>query len=138
MKAKLYVVIGHTISGLISPNQKEKVLALCEKFLPYGSGFDAGVSIGQSKEDRIMMLFAYHHLNDGGYYSGWTYHTAIITPTFGSYKLVIKTSRCTGSLRKRVNASIDYFYDTIRAALDQEVELIYGHPDGFSLKAVRE
>lgn len=57
--------------------------ALCEA-LPSGSGFDAGseLDLEASTSDKLVFNTSYHHMDDGGYYDGWTEHTVVLTPAF--------------------------------------------------------
>ena len=60
------------------------VLALVDRYLPSGSGFDAGtkLDLDRSTADRLVFTTAFHHMNEAGYYTGWTHHDAIVTPCF--------------------------------------------------------
>lgn len=73
--------------------------------LPHGSGLDNGVRFDwiDSKPDRLIFVFEYHHMKDG-YYVKWTNHKLVITPSFQSgLKLHI-----TGD---NYNEIKDYLYD---------------------------
>ena len=54
-----------------------------DKSLPGGSGFDNGSAFNfhESRVDRLIFDTAYHHMNENGYYIGWTYHQVIVTPS---------------------------------------------------------
>lgn len=76
------------------------------KDLPSGSGIDAGMKLDwdKSKPEKLIFLFSFHHMNEAGYYDGWTDHKLIITPSFSSeFEL-----RITGRNRNQVK---DYLYD---------------------------
>lgn len=96
---------------------RESLESLVREYLPSGSGFDSGcyVETDQSRRDKIVIRCDFHHMDENGYYSGWTTHRAIVTPSlqFG-FDL-----RITG---KDKNGIKDYIADTIHAALVQEVE----------------
>ena len=76
------------------------------QLLPSGSGIDAGVNFdwAGSKKDKLIFTFGYHHLNEVGYYDGWTQHKLILTPSFSGYDMKI-----TGADKNMVK---DYLYDT--------------------------
>jgi hypothetical protein len=76
------------------------------ELLPSGSGIDSGVQFDwNSTPEKLVFNFSYHHMNEVGYYEGWTEHKLIITPCLQhGYKLKI-----TGRDR---NGIIDYLYDT--------------------------
>lgn len=46
--------------------------------LPSGSGFDAGTRIEKSSDFSVVFFTEYHHMNEMGYYDGWTKHTVKI------------------------------------------------------------
>ena len=84
---------------------EEKIREL-EKQLPSGSGFDNGshVNLELSKPQRIVIDTAFHHMDENGYYDGWTEHQVIVTPCLKyGYSL-----RVTGRNRNMIK---DYIYD---------------------------
>lgn len=50
--------------------------------LPSGSGFDSGTKLISADYKKIVLQTAFHHMNDNGFYCGWTYHTIVIRPSF--------------------------------------------------------
>jgi len=120
---KLYSEIASMISAIEncdkSGNQEwrerhSKRLDFIEReCLPSGSGIDNGcqIDLGRSKPDRIVLTLGYHHMNQDGYYTRWTHHEVIITPSlqFG-YSM-----RITG---KDYNDIKNYLYDVLDSALD--------------------
>ena len=73
--------------------------------LPSGSGIDAGMELmeDQCTEKKIVFSFSFHHMNEDGYYDGWTNHKLIITPSFSGLDM-----RITGPDRNRIK---EYLYD---------------------------
>jgi hypothetical protein len=55
---------------------------LVKNYLPRGSGFDAGTKFIWEESNRNKLVFAtsFNHMNEGGYYDGWTDHKVIVTP----------------------------------------------------------
>jgi hypothetical protein len=55
---------------------------LVKKYLPRGSGFDNGTKFNwdESKDNKLVFDTAFHHMNENGYYDGWSEHKIIITP----------------------------------------------------------
>ena len=84
--------------------------------LPSGSGIDSGVKFDfdASTPEKLVFLFGFHHMNEVGYYDGWTDHSLIVTPSlqFGFH------IRITGKDRNDVK---DYLYETFQYALAEEV-----------------
>lgn len=80
------------------------------QLLPSGSGLDAGVQFNwnESKPNRLVFSFGYHHMSEGSY-TGWTKHKLIITPSFvNAFDM-----RITGRDKNNVK---DYLYQVFEAA----------------------
>ena len=60
-----------------------KTLIKMQKDLPSGSGIDSGtqIDIENSNGNKIILLTAFHHMNENGYYDGWTEHKIIVKPS---------------------------------------------------------
>lgn len=61
-------------------------LAELSESLPHGSGLDGTVKLDteRSKPDRLVIVAEFHHMDDNGYYDGWTEHDIIVTPSLAS------------------------------------------------------
>lgn len=60
-------------------------LARLVELIPHGSGIDRGPrtwSGVEIKPDAIRFEVGYHHMNEGGFYDGWTDHTVTVRPAF--------------------------------------------------------
>jgi hypothetical protein len=79
---------------------------------PSGSGIDNGTILDDtSKPDKLVFSFGFHHMNEAGYYDGWTEHKAIVTPSLcDSFNL-----RITGRDRNQIK---DYLYDVFSQWLE--------------------
>lgn len=55
---------------------------LVKKYLPRGSGFDAGTKFVWEESNRNKLVFttSFHHMDENGGYDGWTEHKVIVTP----------------------------------------------------------
>ena len=76
---------------------------------PSGSGIDCGVSLlrDECKCERLVFSCDFHHMNEHGYYDGWTHHKAIVTPSlFGRISI-----RITGRNRNDIK---EYLGDVLR------------------------
>lgn len=97
---------------------------LVMRYLPRGSGFDNGTTLGgDSQPNKLVFDTAYHHMNDNGYYDGWTEHAVIVTPDLASGINI----RVTGRNRNDIK---DYIADTFLHALTQEVDDIVHESKG--------
>lgn len=87
------------------------------RLLPHGSGFDNGTEIDLEKSTGEKLVFhtGYHHMNEDGFYDGWTYHTVTVRPSL-QCGFVIDIS---GRDRNQIKEVIHDFFSM---DLDQEVE----------------
>ena len=81
--------------------------------MPSGSGFDAGTKMVRASDREIVMSAGFHHMNENGYYDGWTEHTIRARATFGGFDITV-------SGRDR-NGIKDYIADTFHFALSARV-----------------
>ncbi len=81
---------------------------------PSGSGIDNGTKLdATSKPNRLVFTFGFHHMDENGYYDGWTTHTAVVTPSLvWGYDL-----RITGQNRNEIK---DYLHDVFTYWLNEE------------------
>ena len=100
----------------------EQDLSNLRDLLPSGSGIDNGTRIDIRKcwvkSDEVVKLTlntSYHHMNDTGYYDGWTDHVVTIRPTLTSsgFSLAI-----TGRNRNDIK---DYLGEVFEGALNEPV-----------------
>lgn len=94
----------------------DKIRELVDQHLPAGSGFDRGteLEIALSTPEKLVFCTDFHHMNDAGYYDGWTEYQVIVKPSL----LFGFTLRVTGRDRNGIK---EYILDTFNAALSQEV-----------------
>jgi len=62
--------------------------------LPSGSGFDAGTSFDVDANvalggKRLRFDVSFHHMNEDGFYDGWTDHTVTVYPEFDGVRVVV-------------------------------------------------
>jgi hypothetical protein len=96
---------------------EQDVLALVKNYLPSGSGFDSGtkIDLDRSTPEKIVFFTSFHHMNNDGFYVGWSNHDVIVRPslTWG-FDL-----RVTGRDRKNVK---EFIGETFDHDLRQEVK----------------
>lgn len=85
----------------------DAVEKLVKDTAPSGSGIDTGTKINleKSSANKLVFEFGFHHMNENGFYDGWTEHTAIVTPSLTSQFDL----RITGRNRNDIK---DYLHDT--------------------------
>ena len=94
----------------------DRIIYIERNLLPSGSGIDNGtkIDLDASHAGKIVLTCGYHHMNDGGYYDGWTEHTITITPSFSGINL-----RISGRNRNDIK---DYLHDVFNFSLCRMVE----------------
>lgn len=106
-----------TVNEIFSSVCEDRIDKL-EKMLPSGSGIDSGCKINREKsgEDKVIIEFDFHHMDDNGYYDGWTHHEIIIKPKlWNNFDF-----RITGRNKRMIE---DYLNDVFDYALREEIEL---------------
>lgn len=124
-KKKLYQEIASTVGAFHrcvhgnnnewEKKHEEHILKLVYDHMPSGSGWDCAtkIDLDSSSEDRLVFYGSFHHMNEVGYYDGWTDHRIFVTPSFNGFDL-----RITGPNRNDIK---EYLHQLFDAALEQEV-----------------
>lgn len=126
MKTNLVTEIARTVDAYhrcIANNNTEwqakhrtRLSELCDE-LPHGSGIDKGINldIDASTGEKLVFNTSFHHMNDGGYYDGWTDHTVVVRPSlmFGF------TVSIGGRNRNDIK---DHLHEVIQTALAHDYE----------------
>ena len=121
---KLNILNGDNLAANWSPEHRKTVLADCDAKIkalmdeaPHGSGFDGGIHLleDDSTPNRLVFSCDFHHMNDSGYYDGWSDHTAIVTPdlAFG-YSLRI-TGRNRNDIKEYIAEALGCWLNTLWA-----------------------
>ena len=96
---------------------QDELQRLAREYLPSGSGFDSGcyIELDESRRDKIVIRCDFHHLNENGFYSGWTTHRAIVTPCL----LFGFALRITGKDKDGIK---EYIADSMHCALSAKIK----------------
>lgn len=101
---------------------EENLERILSDILPHGSGFDRGCTLNEEESNRDKLVFnvSFHHMDDHGYYDGWTDHNVIVTPEFISgFRL-----RVTGRNKRDIKTYIaEQFYDLFSTHPDTAINL---------------
>jgi len=56
---------------------------------PSGSGINNGTILLQDecRDQRLVFRLGYHHMDDGGYYVGWSWHNVVVKPEFNGLNI---------------------------------------------------
>ena len=125
---KVYEVLvraSHALNGKncileVQEQMEEKIASIMEK-APHGSGFDCGTEfiVEKSGRNRLVFVTEFHHMNDTGYYDGWTAHTVTIEPDL----MTGINIRVSG---KNKNDTKDYIGEVFGCWLAREVDWVTG------------
>jgi hypothetical protein len=87
-----------------------------ESELPRGSGFDSGSKFlwDESTREKLIFTTDFHHMNEGGFYDGWTQHRITVTPCFYGFNIKVSGSN-RGDIR-------EYISDCFHTILSEKVE----------------
>jgi len=93
---------------------EDRIIKIVKDRMPSGSGVDCGTEfdLEESNDKKLVLHCSFHHMNDGGYYDGWTGHTITVTPGWSGPDIKI-------SGRNR-NDIKDYLGDLFHEALNAE------------------
>jgi hypothetical protein len=91
---------------------------LVKFWMPSGSGIDCGtqIVIGASNPTKLHFTFDYHHMNQHGFYCGWTSHGLIVCADFDDFTMQI-IGQHRSKKKHETQIFHDYLYDTFRHAL---------------------
>ena len=95
MKLKVYQQISRSLFALqnsIAANNtewqsrhEETIQQIIKSTAPSGGGIDCGtvIDLDKSKPDKLVLICEFHHMDENGFYDGWTRHNIIVTPALG-------------------------------------------------------
>lgn len=125
MKKKLFQMIASfrtdDDSKFDTGFNSEMLDILVKNFLPSGSGFDAGCKILDVFKNRIKIQCDFHHMDENGFYCGWSEHIATITPSFDGFDI-----RLSGNNMRDIKP---YICDMLYPALNQMIEQTWNKED---------
>lgn len=95
----------------------DDIEAMVQEYMPSGSGVDAGTKFDFDKStgERLVFNTAYHHMNENGYYDGWTEHVVTVRPSLVNGIVLTISGRNRNDIK-------DYLSDIFDAALSSDIE----------------
>ena len=99
----------------------DTIIQVINDHLPHGSGIDSGVKIDweHSSGEKIVLDTAFHHMDENGYYDGWTNHSVTVRPSL-IHGITLSISG------RDKNGIKEYLYDTFSDDLTRTVVWIDG------------
>jgi hypothetical protein len=102
-------------NSLWEERHRQRLEWLEKNVLPSGSGIDCGTKIlyDECQPGKRVVLFAeFHHMNETGYYDGWTEHRIVVRPIFSGIDIQIG-----GRNRNDIKDYLaDVYYNVLREA----------------------
>lgn len=91
------------------------VTSISRECLPSGAGIDNGTHVlGLTRDKRgFVLTFYYHHMDDTGYYTGWTEFRAYVHPAFSGLEITLHG--------RNVNGCKEYLHQTLHESLSAEL-----------------
>lgn len=88
----------------------DMIESLVKQHLPHGSGFDSGTKIDMdaSRADKLVFTTAFHHMDENGYYDGWTEHTVTVTPALSNNFHLRISGRNRNDIKEMMYQDFDY------------------------------
>jgi hypothetical protein len=126
MTRKVFEIIANKLQAMNNCLEKgntewfdkhqDSIKSIVSETFPHGSGFDSGTKLNfdESKPERLVFDTGFHHMNDGGYYDGWTEHKVIVTPSL----VYGFTLRVTGRDKREIK---DYIGECFHQCLNAEI-----------------
>ena len=108
----------------------DAIKRIVDNYLPTGSGFDNGTwfDFKRSEPDKLVFDTSFHHMDENGFYDGWTTHVVTVRPSLAfGFRLSI-------SGRDR-NDIKDYIAGEFEQALNEGVDNAVIYPDNGSTVA---
>lgn len=127
MQRKLYQAIASRVDAMLRCQKDgntewfekhgDAIDELVRRHLPHGSGFDRGVTFDnvRSTGERLVFNTAFHHMDENGFYDGWSDHSVSVRPSLA----LGFTLHVSGRDRNDIK---EYIADTFATALDSIVE----------------
>jgi len=126
MKRPLYVVLAMLVDAgkrcIEEKNDEwsikhlDRISKLVEDHMPSGSGFNNGTEIDlyKSSTNKLVFYTNFQHMDDNGFYAGWTHHTITVKPEFGNINIHVSG--------KNKNNIKDHIHSEFSFALMEEIE----------------
>ena len=93
---------------------------IVDNCLPHGSGIDSGIKLAfnNSTGEKLIFNTSFHHMNENGFYDGWTEHTITVTSSL-RFNLNL---HITGRDRNDIKECL---HECIGGALKEQVSFTY-------------
>ena len=106
----------------LQSNWENMIDDIVEECFPSGSGVDNGTKFNWEKStcNRLVFDTAFHHMDEHGYYDGWTEHQVIVTASLSFGYDIRITGRNRNDIKEYLHELFNYIY-----YWEEKVEKIY-------------
>jgi hypothetical protein len=93
---------------------EETIESLVRDHMPSGSGFDSGtkIDLDASHADKLVFTTLFHHMDEYGYYDGWTEHTVTVTPSLANRYHIRISGRNRNDIKDLIHEAFSHSLDT--------------------------
>lgn len=101
---------------------EEKIRQIAKDFLPSGAGVDSGCAVvlcDMAWNERIVICFSFNHMNEDGFYMGWTEHTCTVVPSLANGFSLRISGRDRNDVKEYLH---DVFYSALTALAEWDEE----------------
>ena len=119
---KIANVTGWTPLTAEFKTKKMDELDELSNLLPSGSGIDSGCTIDEEKstKNKIVIHSSFHHLDENGFYCGWSEFTVTAIPDFmNDFNLKIVGNN---AIYPAFSDTKDYLYELFRESLNENID----------------
>ena len=130
MKRKLYQVIAGKLRAMENlknaddPNgwydkHEDSIENLIKDHFPHGAGFDGEIWLDYSRSnpEKLVFFAEYHHMDQNGYYDGWSTLKCVVRPSLAcgfDFKLT--------GIKRKYRYDAEYYYSMFHSFLATEIE----------------
>jgi hypothetical protein len=91
---------------------RSEIDAIVSDGAPSGAGFDNGTTFDGYTGGRLVFSTSFHHMNDNGYYDGWTDHQVIVSPDFELDYTIRVSGRNRNAIKAYIAETFSYWLDS--------------------------
>lgn len=99
---------------------------IADNLLPSGSGIDNGTAIDwtTSTDSKIVLHMPFHHMDEHGYYDGWTDYTVIVRPDWDGVRIAVQGKDRSDTKNYLAELLDDVLGQIIRSVYDETTDTL--------------
>lgn len=120
MSATMKRKILNELMHLIKKKDFSEAQEFVKQHFPSGSGFNAGTQLRGGNSKRLTFTTAFHHMDDAGFYDGWTEHQVFIDAHLEYGFTVTVTGKNRNDIKNYIQ---DVFIETLQKTIEIPVQI---------------